>query len=153
MKKKFFLWIALLAMGIVLASCSKDDDVDLGQFDYPLNELFGTWKASTIWVGSKYIVVSDYPKYKMSITFNRDGSFSGSGYLGNGSGTYKVSGKTITTYVDGKVYATYYVTKYESGVADFTITIGKESIRMYAYNVDYKGDDTGSVIAPVISAN
>lgn len=152
MKKKF-LWIALLAMGIVLSSCSKDDDVDLGQFDYPINELFGTWKASTIWVGSSYIAVSNHPQYAMSITFNSNGTFNGNGYLGNGSGTYKVNGKTITTYVDGGIYATYYVTKYEQGMADFTITIGKESIRMYAYNVDYNGDRTGTVITPPTATN
>lgn len=139
-------------MGIVFSSCSKDDDMDLGNFDYPLAELFGTWKASTIHASGRWIAVSDYPRYNMSITFNKNGSFSGEGYLGNGSGTYKVSGKTITTYVDGKVYATYYVSSYNAGVADFTITIGKESIRMYAYNTNYNGDGEGhSIISPSTS--
>lgn len=151
--KKSFLWIALFAMSVMLTSCSKDDDVDLGQFDYPINELFGTWKASIIWVGSRYITVSHYPQYAMQITFNSDGTFRGSGYLGDGSGTYKVSGKTITTYVDGGVYATYYVTKYEQGAADFTITIGKESIRMWAYNADYDGDRSATAITPPSTMN
>jgi hypothetical protein len=141
--KRVSLFIALLTMGIVFSSCSKDDDVDLGNFDYPLAELFGTWKASTIYASGRWIAVSDYPRYNMSITFNKNGTFSGEGYLGNGSGTYKLSGKTITTYVDGNVYATYHVSSYNAGIADFTITIGKESLRMYAYNTNYSGLDEG----------
>lgn len=150
--RKICLLIALFAIGIMVSSCSKDDDVDLGSFDYPTEQLFGTWKASTIYASGRWIAVSDYPRYNMSITFNRDGTFSGEGYLGNGSGTYKLSGKTITTYVSENLYATYYVSSYNAGVADFTITIGKESIRMYAYNTNYNGDGEGhSIISPTTS--
>lgn len=60
----------------------------------------------------------------MSITFNSDGAFSGEGYLGNGSGKYRLYGKTITTYIDGKVYITYTVNDLSSGVANITATIG-----------------------------
>ena len=103
--------------------------IDLGSFDYPTNELFGTWKASVIHVkGSlKWIIVEDYPKYKMSITFNSDGTFSGEGYLGNGSGTYRLYGKTITTYIDGKVYATYTINDLSSSIADITLAMEEES--------------------------
>ena len=147
MKKETLVLVMMALFSLCVTSCSKDDDVDLGNFDYPQAELFGTWKASTIYANGRWIVVSDYPRYNMSITFNKNGTFSGEGYLGNGSGTYKLSGKTITTYVDGMVYATYYVSSYNAGVADFTITIGKESLRMYAYNTNYSGLDEGHVTA------
>ena len=150
MKKTFhfIMFIALSIMSIMFLSCSKNDDVDLGSFDYPTSELFGTWKASVIHANGRWIVVSDYPQYSMSITFNDDGTFKGEGYLGYGSGTFKLNGKTITTYVDGKLYATYYVSSYKEGVAEFTITIGKESLSMHAYNVYYKGSHSGSVTPP-----
>jgi hypothetical protein len=41
------------------------------------------------------------------ITFNPNGSYSGSGEFGYGSGTYKASGKTIVTYIHGQEYARY----------------------------------------------
>lgn len=133
--KKFLSMMPLLVMlNFCMTSCSKDD-VDLGSFDYPMDELFGKWNASTIHVkGSlRWIIVEDYPRYKMSITFNSDGTFSGEGYLGNGSGTYRLYGKTITTYIDGKVYITYTVNDLSSGVANITATMGGESIDMTVY--------------------
>lgn len=125
----------LAMLSLCVTSCSKDDDVNLGTFDYPTDELFGTWKASTIHVkGSfRWIIVEDNPQYNMSITFNPDGTFSGEGYLGNGSGTYKLYGKSITTYIDGKVYIVYTVNELSSRVANITLTMGKESIDMYVY--------------------
>ena len=135
MKKISYVMLLLAMLSLCVTSCSKDDDVDLGTFDYPKDELFGKWNASTIHVkGSlRWIIVEDYPRYKMSITFNSDGTFSGEGYLGNGSGTYRLFGKTITTYIDGKVYITYTVNDLSSGVANITATMGGESIDMYVY--------------------
>lgn len=134
MKKVFSMMSLLVMLNFCMTSCSKDD-VDLGSFDYPTDELFGKWNASVIHVkGSlRWIVVSEYPRYSMSITFNRDGTFSGEGYLGNGSGTYRLHGKTITTYIDGKVYATYTVNDLSSSIADITLTMGGESIDMTVY--------------------
>ena len=137
--KKFFSMMFLLAMlYFCMTSCSKDD-VNLGSFDYPTDELFGTWNASVIHVkGSlRWIVVENYPRYKMSITFNSDGTFSGEGYFGNGSGTYRLYGKTITTYIDGKVYITYTVNELSSGVADITLTKGGESMDITVYKSSY----------------
>ena len=135
MKKISCVMLLLAMLSLCVTSCSKDDDVDLGTFDYPTNELFGTWKASTIYikVSLRWIIVEDNPQYNMSITFNPDGTFSGEGYLGNGSGTYKLHGKTITTYIDGKVYIVYTVNELSSRVANITLTMGKESIDMHVY--------------------
>lgn len=134
MKKVFSMMSLLVMLNFCMTSCSKDD-VDLGSFDYPTDELFGKWNASTIHIkGSlSWIIVENYPRYKMSITFNSDGTFSGEGYLGNGSGTYRLYGKTITTYIDGKVYITYTVNDLSSGVANITATMGGEQIDMTVY--------------------
>lgn len=139
MMRKVISMMSLLVMfNLCLSSCSKDD-VDLGSFDYPTDELFGTWDASIIHVkGSlRWIAVSEYPRYSMSITFNRDGTFSGEGYLGNGSGTYKLHGKTITTYIDGKVYATYTINDLSSSIADITLAMGGESIDLKVIKSSY----------------
>ena len=53
-----------------------------------------------------------------------------SGYLGNGSGTYKVSSKTITTYVSGKEYAVYTVNSLNGNKAGLTLRMGGESLQM-----------------------
>ena len=42
-----------------------------------------------------------------SISFYENGAYYGSGFFGNGSGTYKAYGKTIETFVDGEYYLTY----------------------------------------------
>ena len=81
MMRKVISMMSLLVMfNLCLSSCSKDD-VDLGSFDYPTDELFGTWDASIIHVkGSlRWIAVSEYTRDSMSITFKRDGNFSGEG--------------------------------------------------------------------------
>lgn len=44
MKKISCVMLLLAMLSLCVTSCSKDDDVDLGTFDYPTNELFGTWK-------------------------------------------------------------------------------------------------------------
>ena len=82
---------------------------------------------------AKWIVVDDYPEYSMSITFNSDGTYRGEGYLGNGSGTYSLHGKTITTYVDGKVYLTYTVKDLSSTSANVIISSGGENIELHVY--------------------
>lgn len=151
MKKINFLSIILLvAMSLSMVACSSkdDDEIDLGSFDYPKELLFGTWKASLIYSGGKWVAISEFPQYSMSITFNKNGSFYGEGYLGNGSGTYRLSGKTITTYVDSKVYATYNVKSLSGGVANVTLTIGKESLNMYVANTNYYEGDVINIVTP-----
>ena len=38
------------------------------------------------------------------ITFNTNGTYSARGFFGDGSGTYKAKGKTITCFIDGTEY-------------------------------------------------
>ena len=115
-------------------------------FAYPMEQLYGKWKAVEIKVDGKWYDVTKYPytRFGMDITFYEGGKFYGSGYLGNGSGTYTVSGKTITTYVSGKEYAVYTVNvsgkeyavytvnSLNGNEADLTLRMGSESLQMKA---------------------
>lgn len=123
--------ILLAMLSLCLTSCSKDDDDD---FAYPMEQLYGKWKATELKVDGRWYDVTKYPytRFGMNITFYESGTFYGSGYLGNGSGTYKVNGKTITTYVSGKEYAVYTVNSLNSSKADLTLKMGTESLQMKA---------------------
>ncbi len=93
MKKITFMMLLAAFFTLCVTSCSKDDD---DSFAYPMEQLYGKWKAVEIKVDGKWYDVTKYPytRFGMDITFYEGGKFYGSGYLGNGSGTYTVSGKT-----------------------------------------------------------
>lgn len=131
MKKFSFVLFLIAMLSICTISCSKDDD---DVFDYPMEQLYGKWKVVALNVNGRWYDVTIYPytKYGMSITFYEDGRYYGSGYLGTGSGTYKVSGKKITTYVGGKEYAVYTVNSLDGNMADLYLWAGDESLRMKA---------------------
>ena len=119
MKKLTFMMLLAAFFTLCVTSCSKDDD---DSFAYPMEQLYGKWKAVEIKVDGKWY----------DITFYEGGKFYGSGYLGNGSGTYTVSGKTITTYVSGKEYAVYTVNSLSGNEADLTLRMGSETLQMKA---------------------
>ena len=131
MKKFSFVMLLAVFFTLCVTSCSKDDD---DSFAYPMEQLYGKWKAVVIKIDGKWYDVTKYPytRFGMDITFYEGGRFYGSGYLGNGSGTYEVSGKTITTYVSGKEYAVYTVNSLNGNEADLTLRMGSESLQMRA---------------------
>ena len=131
MKKLTFMMLLAAFFTLCVTSCSKDDD---DSFAYPMEQLYGKWKAVEIKVDGKLYDVTKYPytRFGMDITFYDNGKFYGSGYLGNGSGTYTVSGKTITTYVSGKEYAVYTVNSLNGNEADLTLRMGSETLQMKA---------------------
>lgn len=121
--------ILFAMLSLCVTSCSKDDEDD---FAYPMEQLYGKWKATELKIDGSWYDVTRYPytRFGMNITFYEDGSFYGSGYLGNGSGTYKVSGKTITTYVSGKEYAVYTINSLSGNKADLILRMGSETLQM-----------------------
>ena len=131
MKKLTIMMLLAAFFTLCVTSCSKDDD---DSFAYPMEQLYGKWKAVEIKVDGKWYDVTKYPytRFGMDITFYENGKFYGSGYLGNGSGTYTVSGKTITTYVSGKEYAVYTVNSLNGNEADLTLRMGGETLQMKA---------------------
>lgn len=115
---------------LLVTSCSSDE----GDFAYPMEKLYGRWEATDVQVDGTWYDITKYPytKFRMAITFKKDGTFYGSGYLGDGRGTYETDDKTITTYVNDKEYAVYTVNSLTNNVADIILQMGNESIRMKA---------------------
>jgi hypothetical protein len=133
MKKLFSMMLVMASMVFVFSSCSEDEDKK-SKFNYPMETLYGTWEATHIkidaddswtslsWMGSKY---------QFSATFYSDGRYYGRGYFGTGWGTYKASGNTITTFVDGNEYFLYNVISLSSNEAHVTMgPRGGESIEV-----------------------
>jgi len=111
------MMVTILFVGI--SSCSKDDD-DNG-FNYPKESLYGTWRMSEVKMSESGSYV-DWPMKATTATFNSDGTYSGSGYFGNGNGTYTAIGNTITTYVNGSVYIVYTVLSLNGSTAELKMT-------------------------------
>lgn len=125
MKKLIFL-LAMLPL-CVFTSCSDDDKP---KFDYPMETLYGKWEGTEVYTNGKWVDITKYPYTELgfSITFNSDGKYYGSGAFGNGSGTYKAEGKTITTYIDGEEFARYTVKTLDGNNAELTMYMGGDSM-------------------------
>lgn len=123
MKKFLSMTLLLTAMFLTFSACSSDDD-DV-KFDYPMETLYGTWKGTGIKVDGSWIDVTSwlYSKFAFSITFHSDGTYSGKGYFGNGSGTYKAEGNMIYTYVNGKEYNIYKVKSLTGNKAELSMGV------------------------------
>lgn len=121
--------LLLATMLVFLTSCSKDDD----EPEDIQTQMIGTWDATSVkFSDSDWVDITNYPSMALSITFNKDGSYSGRGALGNGSGTYTVSGRTIKTYVGGELYGTYYVNSVSGNKAELKLTMGSTSMDIRA---------------------
>ena len=111
MKKILITAIAIIGMVFAFSGCSKDDEPQNG-FDYPLETLYGTWRVTHVEQkdGTMFDVTTSVAEMVFKptyATFNVDGTYSGRGFFGNGSGTYKAKGKTITCFIDGTEYLKY----------------------------------------------
>lgn len=121
--------LLLATLMVFLPACSDDKD----EPDDIKSKIIGTWDATSVkFDDTDWVDITNYPSVALSITFKKDGSYSGSGALGNGDGTYTVSGKTITTYIDGELYGTYYVRSLSDNNAELTLTIGTSSMDIRA---------------------
>lgn len=129
MKKVFSLMLLLATLMVFLPACSDDKD----EPDDIKSQIIGTWDATAVKAsGHDWTDITDYPSLALSITFNKDGSYYGRGALGNGGGTYTISGKTIKTYIDGELYGTYYVKSLSGKNAELSLTMGSSSMEIRA---------------------
>ena len=103
--KKVLFALAILPL-LAFVSCSSDDDEKVKtpeiEFDYNIELLYGQWRATSVegvtedpidltTVGEDGEPIFD-PTY---ITFEKDGSYSSVGLIGEATGEYTAKGKTI----------------------------------------------------------
>lgn len=96
--------VAVTMCAFSFVSCSSDDDDNLSTAD-----VVGTWMTTSVQIDGKWVDLTSslYESQRAYANFKSDGTYVGWGSLGNGSGTWKLEGRTLTTYVSGKVYITY----------------------------------------------
>lgn len=115
--KKILFAILLCAVAVVSStSCSKDDD------SISKNKIVGTWEAQQVKVDGDWIAIPSNSRYSMFMTFYEDGQYYGrSDFFGTGFGTYKISGNSIKTYVDGEYMYTYRINSITDTTAEVTM--------------------------------
>jgi len=96
--------VAVTMCAFSFVSCSNDDDDNLSTAD-----VVGIWMTTSVQIDGKWVDLTSslYESQRAYANFKSDGTYVGWGSLGNGSGTWKLEGRTLTTYVSGKVYITY----------------------------------------------
>ena len=110
MKRVLLTTIAIIVVVTAFVGCNSNKPND--GFDYPLKTLYGTWRITHVEQTDGTMLNVTTPLAERAFeptyaTFNPDGTYSGKGYFGNGSGTYKAEGKTITCFIDGTEYLKY----------------------------------------------
>ena len=112
----------LLATLLTFTACSNDDK------DEPtLNDIVGTWKLSQV-SGDEGKTFIAWPYETTTASFKSDGTYSGKGYFGNGSGTWKQKGKTITTYINGQEFIKYEVKELTSSTCTLVMKANDASL-------------------------
>ena len=119
MRKKFLLFLAIFSIVLLgLCSCSNDKD------DEYKDAIIGTWELVQVKVDGRW-----YPMIRPTYAkFNQNGTYVGRGYFGNGYGTYDISGKTITCYVDGYEYVRYEIVELMSNTCTLKMMMGGDSM-------------------------
>ena len=121
MRKIVSLIFAGLCALMLVTSCQKDE----WNFDYPQDILCGGTRVGTaVRIDGSWIDITSplYSRLQFTIRFNTDGTYYGTGYFGNGSGTYTLDGKNIYTYVDSKPYYNYTVKSMTGTEAELTMS-------------------------------
>lgn len=123
-QKKLFLVLFMMIATLAFNACS-DDKKDEPQSNSPYAKtIIGTWKITDYGSSRHWF---SWPYQTTTATFNADGTYSGSGYFGYGSGTYKLVGSHITCYVNGKTYMQYDIISVNAGIAELEAYAGNSS--------------------------
>lgn len=123
MKKKMSLafkatmMMAVCVLAIGFSSCTKDNEYSSS--DEIATNIIGTWEIEQYDGDDGY---EPWTYKTTSATFHKDGTYSGSGQFGNGSGTYKIKGNTITCYVNGEKFLVYKVINLSGNKATLSVT-------------------------------
>ena len=122
MKKQLFLLLTLVVATVAFVSCSNDDDDN--QYN---SDIVGMWKITEVKMSQSGSYI-DWPFKTTYATFKSDGTYYGSGYFGNGSGTWSIKGNTVNTYVGGELYASYEIISVTSTTSELKMSMDGESI-------------------------
>ena len=119
------LMMLVLLPTMLFSACSSSSDDESGESSELQTLIIGTWRFTQMESKGEMVDITTSimeeliePTYA---TFYTDGTYKGKGFFGNGSGTYKVSGNTIYTYISGSEYLKYIVTSYTKDKAELTI--------------------------------
>jgi len=117
MKKLLSILLLCATTVVSFTSCSEDDDESISK-----DKIIGTWNAKQVNVDGDWITIPSNSRYSMSMTFYEDGQYYGeSDFFGTGYGTYKISGNSIKTYVDGDYMYTYRINSITYTTAEVTM--------------------------------
>lgn len=127
--KKEMIWMGLLALMLSLgfASCGSDDDDENGGNDVSLKEqVIGTWELSEIYTANGWEAAAAAGWERTTATFGTNGSYKGTGQLGNGEGTYTVQGQDIVCtvkYTNATVTLKYRFEQLQGKTATVSLTM------------------------------
>lgn len=101
-------------------------------FKFDIENLYGTWQGIAIQSNGEWIDITQPPHTNLafSVVFYENGTYSGSGYFGNGSGTYKAEGDMIYTYIDGEELYRYKVHSISNGIAEVSMGVAGDNITL-----------------------
>lgn len=136
MKKIFsVLFIVIVTMcTFSFVSCSSDDD-DNSSSNISTTDIVGTWMTTSIQTSNgKWVDLTSslFESKRAYANFKSDGTYFGWGSLGTGSGTWKLKGSTVTTYVSGEVYITYSDIVLNGSEMSGTMSQGSTSLKFKA---------------------
>ena len=116
MRHSIIIAITIASTILLFASCKKEETGKSGATNtiIPLEQLYGKWYSTHYLTESGWTEIGHAT---FTATFYPDGSYSGSGILGSGSGTYIVSGSTITTYINGEEFYKYDILEFTNTTA------------------------------------
>lgn len=121
--KRILLLASIFALSLTtLTSCSSDDDSSIENVNSQYKDaIIGTWKMTE--VNGVKVENLNLPQIKnTTITFEKNGNYSGKGYFGDGSGTYTLSGNIVKTYIDKELYWTYTIESIENNIVTATVS-------------------------------
>lgn len=123
--KKLLLLVAAIGC-VAFTGCSKDDD----ESNNLKEQIIGTWDATAVQFSSdnNWLDVTNYPNLALSISFYDDNTYHSRGALGSGDGTYKIQGKTVATYIDGDLIATYEIKSISNTNIEVLMTMNGETL-------------------------
>ena len=117
MKKYSLFFISII---LLCTSCARDNLYE--------DALMGTWKLHKVKQNGKWVSISSSSDIQITLIIKPSGSYSTSGYLGNVSGTWKLSKRNLTFYTGEQEYMRCYVTELWWDYCELQITLDNETI-------------------------